>query len=86
MWTSPHKHVPSLGEKPLWGRWEEAYIFSRQGGRRESWPPGRQPQCRLLTPLPGTDSPDLGVFWQASCHGDVNVQHHPLEAGPPPKE
>lgn len=28
---------------------------------------------------------NLGVFWQASCHGDVNVQHHPLNP-PPPKE
>lgn len=60
--------------------------WQRGRGKSEvgrSWFPRRLHPVGYSPSLSGTGSPDLGVFWQASCHGDVNVQHHPLN--PPPQ-
>lgn len=67
---------PFPGLKLVWGRLAERKGEER-GGREPV--PTTTASCGLLTlSLFGTGSPNLGVFWQASCHGDVNVQHHPL--------
>lgn len=65
---------------PSSSSWQKGRGKSEVG---RSWFPRRLHPVGYSPSLSGTGSPDLGVFWQASCHGDVNVQHHPLN--PPPQ-
>lgn len=75
---------PFPGLKLVWGwvggRLPSSKLEERQGKSEvgRSWFPRRQHHVGYSPSLFGTGSPELGVFWQASCHGDVNVQHHPL--------
>lgn len=79
---------PFPGLKLVWG-WVGGRLPSSKRGERQgksevgrSWFPRRQHHVGYSPSLFGTGSPDLVVFWQASCHGDVNVQHHPLNLLP----
>lgn len=81
---------PFPGLEPAWGR---------VGGRLPSSQAGREAGGRVRWEGAGSHDDrivwvtrllslwnwlsNLGVFWQASCHGDVTVQHHPLN--PPPQ-